>query len=196
MKKLFKEIITLILVVSLINTVNMIVVCAQEKVAKPAPINTSENNNSNLDDLTLPADLGDFKLREGGAVFYSPTIKNRVLIPIYFWGEVQKAGLHYLPVGTSFVKGLSIAGGPSSMALMTNVRIIRTEDGKTQTFVFDLLDESKDQSTHDFILRPSDVVRIDRDDYFQNRAYYTSLIGIGVTILSGILTFQAIQKDK
>jgi len=190
MKKLFKEIISLLLVFVLMNSTNV----SRSWASEVLPDKKAEKSDS-LDDLTLPSDLGDFKLQGAGAVYYSPVIKNRILIPVYFWGEVQKAGLHYIPAGTSFVKGLSIAGGPTSMALMKNVKVFRSEPGKNQTFVFDLRDESKEQEFHDFIFKPSDIVRIDRDDYFQNRAYYTSLIGIGVTVLSGILTFRAIKND-
>jgi len=190
MTKVFKEIISLLSVFVLLNFTNVSWSRATETVT-----DKKVEKTDSLDDLTLPSDLGDFKLNNGGAVYYSPVIKNKILIPVYFWGEVQKAGLHYVPAGTSFVKGLSIAGGPTSLALMKKVKVFRTEEGKNQTYVFDLQDEANEQVFHDFIFKPSDIVRIDRDDYFQNRAYYTSLIGIGVTVLSGILTFQAIKDD-
>ena len=120
MTKLFKEIIRLLLVFILMNSTHVRWSLANEAI----PDKKVEKADS-LDDLTLPSDLGDFKLNGGGAVYYSPVIKNRILIPVYFWGEVQKAGLHYIPAGTSFVKGLSIAGGATSLALMKNVKVFR-----------------------------------------------------------------------
>lgn len=152
----------------------------------------STNNSSyNLDQLVLPSDVEGLG-KKTGSIYYTDSEKNKVLIPAHFWGEIRLAGLHFIPTGTSLVKGLSLAGGPTGRAMLDNIRISRKEDNKLFKYNFDL-SEGGDVEAHAFTIKPGDTVFIEKSTYSEDRAYYTSLISVAVTILTGILLYRRVE---
>jgi hypothetical protein len=145
-----------------------------------------------LQDLALPSEVKEIG-KASGAVFYSSTNKNKALMPINFWGEVNRSGLHYVPVDTKLIKGLSLAGGASGRGDLEEVSIARSFDGKIKKLEFDLSGGGNTEA-HEFVLRPGDTVYIPNDRFYENRSYYTSLVSVLVTILSGIFLYQRIQQ--
>lgn len=159
------------------------------------PVMASEKAKSqlNLSDLVLPSDITDVR-KEGGSIYYSMQAKGKVLIPVNVWGEVNKAGLHYMPGDTQIIKALSLAGGPRSTAKLTNVRLTRVTDNKIKEFVFDLSDGGDAEAFQKQIV-PGDTIFVEKDYFYENRTYYTSIIGLAATILSSILLYREIQRN-
>ena len=87
-----------------------------------------------LSDLVLPSEV---KGKGGGAIFYSAPTDGKVLIPINFWGHFGKTGLHYMPSDTTLVRGVTLAGGLRGDAVTDEVKVIRRDGDKINTFVFD-----------------------------------------------------------
>jgi len=50
-----------------------------------------------------------------------------------------------------------------------------------------------DLTLEDFKLRPGDTIFIEKDTYRQDRAYYTSLFGVILTVLSSILLYRQVK---
>lgn len=146
-----------------------------------------------LQDLALPSEVKDLN-KATGAVYYSTTNKNKPLMPVHMWGEVNKSGLHYIPVDTKLVKGLSFAGGGTGNADLDNVSVTRIENGKAIKKEFNL-SEGGNLDAHQFVLQPGDTVFVKEDTYYTNRAYYTSLIGVVVSIVSSILIIKRIEDQ-
>ena len=92
-----------------------------------------------LNDLALPSEVKNLK-KFPGSIYYSPTSKGKPLVPVHFWGEIKKSGLHYIPVDTPLISGISLAGGLTSSADLEEVKITR-HDGK------DLVSEKFDLSS-------------------------------------------------
>ena len=44
-------------------------------------------------------------------------------------------------------------------------------------------------------LKPGDMVFVEKDYWYENRAYYTSLIGVVATLLSSILLYRQVKKN-
>lgn len=145
-----------------------------------------------ITEFALPSDVKDIS-KTSGSVYYSPTAKGRVLIPIHFWGEVSKSGLHYIPVDTNLIKGLSLAGGPKSSAKLDTVKISRKTPSKIEELKFDL-SEGGNVGAYNFKLKSGDTVFVEKDHYYENRAYYTSLIGVITTLLSSMVIFSQVKK--
>ncbi|MBC7430407.1 MAG: hypothetical protein H7336_17465 [Bacteriovorax sp.] len=148
----------------------------------------------NLQEMALPSDLKDMT-KQGGAVYYSTPSKNKVLMPVHFWGYMQKPGLHFIPTETPFVKALSLTGGPLPGARLDSIYLTRLENGVTHKYEFDVSDGGTEE-TQKFAVKPGDIVFIQQDRFIENRAYYTSLISIGISILSGILLYREIRRDR
>jgi hypothetical protein len=146
-----------------------------------------------LQDLALPSDLKDIA-KSPGAVFYSSPNKNKTLMPVHFWGEVGRPGLHFIPIDSELVKGLSFAGGGNSGAKLDEVRVSRVESGKLERLSFNL-DEGGDDQAYRFVLRPGDTVFVQKDRFHDNRAYYTSLVGVVATIISAVFIFKRIDDQ-
>ena len=156
----------------------------EEEQSQPATIN--------LQDMALPSDLKDL-VKQGGAIYYSSPTKNKVLMPVHFWGFMQKPGLHFLPTETPFIKALSMTGGPLPGAKLENVYLTRIENGATHKYEFDV-SEGGSEETHKFTIKPGDIVFIPQDHYIENRAFYTSLIGVAISLLSGILIYRQVRN--
>jgi hypothetical protein len=146
----------------------------------------------NLQEIALPSEVKDLP-KNPGALYYSNSVKNKVLIPVHMWGEIKQSGLHFVPSDTTFVKGISLAGGPTSAAKLENIVLIRsTPNGSFKEIEFDL-SKGGDASAHQFKIEPGDTIFIKKETFYENRNYYTSLIGIFITVLS---TFVIVQKVK
>lgn len=146
----------------------------------------------NLQEIILPSEIKDMP-KSGGAIYYSSSVKNKILIPVNMWGEVKNSGLHFIPSDTTFVRGLSLAGGATSSAKLESIKLIRAiPGGGNREIVFDL-STGGDSFVHEFKFEPGDSVFIKKDTFYENRGYYTSLIGIVLTLVS---TFVIINKVK
>jgi hypothetical protein len=145
-----------------------------------------------LQDLALPSDLKELP-RSSGAVYYSNTTKNKPLMPVHIWGEVSRPGLHYIPVDTKLVKGLSFAGGGSSLADLEEVTVNRSVNGKIKKSEFDLT-EGGNAHAQEFTLQSGDTVYLPRDTYREDRNFYVSLVGVAATIITSILVIKRIEE--
>lgn len=158
---------------------------ANEKAEKNEPA-------INLQEMMLPTDLKDLT-KQTGAIYYSSPNKNKILIPVHFWGYMQKPGLHFLPTETTFIKALSMTGGPLPGAKLESIYLTRIEGGNTHKYEFDVSSGGSEE-TQQFAVKPGDIIFVSQDHFMENRAYYTSLISIAVSVLSGILIFKEVRK--
>lgn len=146
----------------------------------------------NLNELALPSEVTKLPKRSG-SMYYSPSIKDKVLIPVHFWGEVRNSGLHYVPVGTTLVNGLSLAGGPNDRAILSEIKLTRTDGDEIKSKLFDLEDGGTKEAYYEK-LKPGDTIFLKKSNFHQDRAYYTSLIGVISTILSSILIYREVKR--
>jgi len=136
----------------------------------------------NLSDLALPSEVKNLR-KQTGSIYYSPTSKGKPLIPVHFWGEVKKSGLHYIPVSTNLIKGISLAGGLTSSAELEEVKLTRVENKSPEHKVFNL-EAGGDINAYNQQLRAGDTIFVKKSRFYENRTYYTSLIGVLATIVS------------
>ncbi len=161
----------------------------EPEVTKPA---IAQTKDLNLQELTLPSEVKDIG-KQSGTIYYNSSVKNKVLIPTHFWGEVNRPGLHFVPNDTTLIKGLSMAGGPSGNAKLSEVSLSRnTTDGKVKQYVFNL-DSGGELDAHQFKIEPGDSVFIKKDHFLEDRNYYTSWIGIVISIISTIVLLQKVD---
>lgn len=152
----------------------------------------ADENNYDIRQLALPSEVKDLG-KSTGSIYYSPSVKGKVLIPVNVWGDVGRTGLHFVPVDTTLVLGLSLAGGPSAHANLAEVKLNRIEKGQAKTYNFDL-SKGGDLNAQAFALKPGDTLFVENDKFYENRAYYTSLIGVIATILSSVLLYREVKK--
>jgi protein involved in polysaccharide export with SLBB domain len=56
------------------------------------------------------------------------------LIRIQVWGEVESPGIYYVTPSTNIVEAISFAGGPTSRANLSNVKLVRAIKEKEVSF--------------------------------------------------------------
>lgn len=174
-----KNIICLVLIAQILT----VSVCFAEEKLK---------NDLSLQDIALPSEVKDLG-KQPGAIYYNSSIKNKALIPTNFWGEVQKPGLHFIPTDTSLIKGLSMAGGATGGANLEEVKLSRLDtNGKLTEYTFNL-SNGGGQDSFLFKIEQGDIVFIQKERFYENRAYYTGLISIALTVIS---TFFIVSKIK
>lgn len=72
----------------------------------------------------------------GGAQYYVYLSKDWELqINVYVWGRVLKPGMYSVPKTTDLVALLSLAGGPTDNADLTQIKVIRSNPGPKITMV-------------------------------------------------------------
>jgi hypothetical protein len=180
---IFKKILIVVILNQLISFSAMAEETSQPKVDSP---------ELNLQEIALPSEVKDMS-KQPGAVFYSTSVKNKVLIPTHFWGEVNKAGLHFIPNDTNLVKGLSMAGGPSGSAKLEDITLTRNmPDGTIKQYNFNLSGGGTTDA-YKFKLESGDSVFIKKDRFLEDRAYYTGWIGIAISIISTILVLNKVK---
>lgn len=179
-----------ILIASLLNTC----LWAQTSNISPKSKKIVKNKQSqyNIRELALPSEVDNISKR-GGSIYYSPSVKGKVLIPVHMWGEVRNSGLHFVPLDTNLINGISLAGGPTGSSDLEDVIVTTTRDGKRERMKFDLT-EGGDLSLEDFKLQPGDTVFVEKDNFRLDRAYYTSLFGVVLTLLSSILLYRQVKN--
>tara|TARA_R110002049_G_scaffold243078_8_gene416861 strand:+ start:70 stop:609 length:540 start_codon:yes stop_codon:yes gene_type:complete len=153
----------------------------------------SDSSSLNLKEFALPSEVEGL-IKTPGTVFYSPVVKGKVLIPVHIWGEVQKPGLHFIPIGATLIDGLSMAGGLTAQADEDSIRLTHQDGEKLNSSYFDL-SEGGDNEAFLTELRPRDTIFAERSTFREDRSYYTSLIGVVATILSSILILDQIKKN-
>jgi len=179
--QIFKPLVNLVLI--------LIVALPRAKVFAGEP---NTKNTVKLEELVFPSELKELS-QAPGSVYFTPYIKNKVLIPIHIWGSVGTSGLHYLPSGITFVKALSIAGGPQSNADLSNVKITRELGHSLKEYSFNVKDGG-DIEAKSFVMKPGDTIFVGQSTFYINRGYYTSLIGIVATILGTVLIYRQVQN--
>lgn len=146
----------------------------------------------NLQDIALPSEVKDIA-KQQGSIYYDTSSKNKALVPTHFWGEVQKAGLHFIPTDTTLVKGLSMAGGPTGAAKLEKITLSRINlDGTMKQYNFDL-SGGGESDAHTFKIISGDSIFIKKDMFMENRSYYTSWVNIALSLIT---TFFIITKVK
>lgn len=161
--------------------------------ALPSFAQNAKTKGLSVKELVLPSETKDI-LKRSGSIYYNQSVKGKVLVPVNYWGEVTMSGLHYLPAETNFVSGLSIAGGPKSNSSLDNIKLIRKSDGKITVKEFDLSDGG-DAEAYSFELKPHDTIFVERSTYFEDRSYYTTLVSVFVSLLSGIVIYNETRKN-
>ena len=93
------------------------------------------------------------------------------------------------------MRGLSLAGGPTGTARLDNISLTRKnfETNKYEEYSFDF-EKGGESDIHNFKLRPGDTIFIEKNEFINNRAYYTSLVSVVATILSSILVYREVKK--
>lgn len=173
----------------------VIIICLFFHFSATAKKPKSKVNNGpeyNIRELALPSEVENIK-KAGGSIYYSPSVKGKVLIPVHIWGAIKNTGLHFVPLDTNIISGVSLAGGPTSNANLEDIRVTSSREGKRKDYNFDLSDGGT-LELEDFRLKPGDTVYIPQDSFRADRAYYTGLIGVIATVLSSILLYREVKK--
>ncbi len=145
-----------------------------------------------MQEIALPSEVKDLN-KQSGSIYYNTSVKNKVLVPAHFWGEVGRPGLHFIPTDTSLIKGLSMAGGPNGAAKIDEIILTRTDNqGKLIQKEFNL-SEGGGVDAYNFKIESGDSIFIKKDQFREDRAYYTGLVGIAISIISTIVLLQKVK---
>lgn len=121
-----------------------------------------------------------------------------VLMPVYIWGAVGKAGIYRVPVHTNLVTLLSLAGGPLDGAELDELTI-RRFGGANQSRVMlinaeDLLTSEKPQVIP--TLEANDVVYLPKSEPLisNNTMQVVTVVGAVLSIVVSFLVVKQLNK--
>jgi len=81
------------------------------------------------------------------------------MIKVFIWGQVELPGVYEVPDGTDLIAALSLAGGPTDHAKLSEVKIIRSEGTNSEVLTVNV---KKFMTTGDLnlipLLKPGDTV--------------------------------------
>jgi len=85
--------------------------------------------------------------------------ENQLTIKIFIWGQVGLPGVYEVPDGTDLIAALSLAGGPTDHAKLSEVKIIRSTETTSEVIKVNV---KKYMETGDIklipLLKPGDTV--------------------------------------
>jgi polysaccharide export outer membrane protein len=127
--------------------------------------------------ITLPENKGEFKaagltppaLEKELLQLYSPELQTKEVtvavdaseLPIYVTGAVLRPGKISSDRPLTAVEAIMEAGGPDfTKANLKKVRVIRTENGRTEHHILNLKDVLKGDANDQFKLKPADIVYV------------------------------------
>jgi protein involved in polysaccharide export with SLBB domain len=104
-----------------------------------------------------------------------------LLMTVKVWGEVQKPGLYDVPIGTDLVELISSAGGPTSRAKLSKVKIIHTPTNASENSVSivnikDFLDTGNAENIVEIKSNDTIVVPVKPIQYLSTSLSWTSQI--------------------
>lgn len=136
--------------------------------------------------------------RSTTGALYDYSDPNAVNIKVQLWGYVKFSGYYIVPAGTSLNELMSLAGGPTEDATLTDIRVVKMREA-SQTTMFkydynDLVWEDKINKQINYIrLDAGDIIVIPGEPrYFvrEDVAFYlgivTALASIAALIISVI----------
>ena len=81
-------------------------------------------------------------------------------------GEVNSPGFHaFINDKTTLLQGISRAGDLTLYGNRNNVKVIRTEDGKQQVYVVNILDTEAMMKSPAYILQQNDIIYVEPNNY-------------------------------
>jgi polysaccharide export outer membrane protein len=85
--------------------------------------------------------------------------EDELMIKIFIWGQVGLPGVYEVPDGTDLIAALSLAGGPTDHAKLSEVKIIRSSENTSEVIKVNVK-KYMETGDIDFIplLRPGDTV--------------------------------------
>lgn len=85
--------------------------------------------------------------------------EDALMIKVFIWGQVELPGVYEVPDGTDLIAALSLAGGPTDHAKLSEVKIIRTGPSDSEVITVNV---KKYMNTGDIslipVLKPGDTV--------------------------------------
>jgi len=85
--------------------------------------------------------------------------EDALMIKVFIWGQVELPGVYEVPDGTDLIAALSLAGGPTDHAKLSEVKIIRTGASNSEVITVNV---KKYINTGDIslipVLKPGDTV--------------------------------------
>lgn len=103
------------------------------------------------------------------AYYYSGSLQGseKLKIPAYVWGQVRSPGLYIVPDDTNLLTLISLAGGPTENAKLSQVRIVRPTSEGDKVIWVDLkkyMDSGNEEQIP--VMQPGDTVIISGTVYY------------------------------
>lgn len=138
--------------------------------------------------------IGEDEINMTGPNYYNYADKDKVNIEVSLWGYVRNPGKYLIPRGTTILDLITLGGGPSTEALLKDIRLVRlkndtlniTQDQIINLDYNDFLWEERIKTglKKNPVLLPGDMVLIPGEP----RYFFRDNLGIILSISSFLLT--------
>lgn len=107
---------------------------------------------------------------------------------VHIWGQVANPGLYSVPDGTDLVSLISLAGGPTDDAKLTEVILVRGESSRMTSFAVNLQGVMSSGARESIpILEPGDTVIVPAK-VFHTLFRFTGILSVAALIANVIVT--------
>lgn len=133
--------------------------------------------------------------RSAARYIFSPGT-DAFLMTVKVWGEVRQPGIYEVPIGVDLIELLSSAGGPTSKAKLSKIKIIHAEEEDGEDLVVSVnVKEFLNTGNSELIpeIKPNDtvVVPVKPTQYILTSMSYTSQVMSLFSIYTMILYYTA-----
>lgn len=116
----------------------------------------------------------------------------KLQIVVHIWGEINQPGQHVVPDGTNALELISLAGGPTQFSNLSNVTLTREATYRSKSGILSKkkvivrmnLNKhlNKMQPERIYVLKPGDVVQVNRNSWFNLEKILRILTQIAIIV--------------
>jgi len=137
--------------------------------------------------------------KNGAAEFTFQPYPGAALMPVNLWGSIGHGGIYRIPVHTDLYTLLSLAGGPSESAELSEISIQRSDkSGQRHVQLINLESNLKSKTSGPIpTLEPNDVIFIPKKEPLisSNTMLTLTVVSTALTIIVSYFTIKALTKN-
>ena len=149
--------------------------------------------------------IGLEEILKQGVNYYNYADKDKVNIEVIVWGGIRNPGKYLIPVGTTVIDLITLAGGPVSEETIEYVKLIRAKNDSlnSQTDKVINLDyrgffEKEKKSSYKYlnpVVEAGDMIVIPIEEEITFWDYFTIVYGYTMPLIAVIISLLTLMKD-
>lgn len=149
--------------------------------------------------------IGLEEILKQGVNYYNYADKDKVNIEVIVWGGIKNPGKYLIPVGTTVVDLITLAGGPVSEETIEYVKLIRAKNDSLNSQTDKVINlnyrgffDKERKSYYKYVnpvMEAGDMVTLPLEEEMEFWDYFTIVYGYTMPLIAVIISLLTLMKD-